>query len=37
MKVIELEIEGVKLIEPTVYHDERGFSWKVINKLRGTR
>ncbi|WYP25973.1 dTDP-4-dehydrorhamnose 3,5-epimerase [Alkalihalobacillus sp. FSL W8-0930] len=25
MKVIELEIEGVKLIEPTVYHDERGF------------
>ena len=28
MKVIETQVEGVKLIEPNVFGDQRGFSWK---------
>lgn len=32
MKVIETQVEGVKLIEPKVFGDQRGFSWKRSKK-----
>ena len=32
MKVIETQVEGVKLIEPNVFGDQRGFSWKHSKK-----
>ncbi len=32
MKVIDTKIPDVKIIEPQVFGDERGFSWKHGNK-----
>lgn len=34
MKVIETQVEGVKLIEPKVFGDQRGFFLETFQKSR---